>query len=255
MKYLIVDDEPDAIRDLSMVVTEIDDHAVIDTATNADNAYFLCTQDSYDVIFLDVNMPGKNGLTLAGELREIVPFLNTIIVTAHEEYALDALRLYVSGYIVKPARSDEVREALDNLRNPVVSRQKGFTARCFGDFEAFYDGNPIRFRRSKTKEMLAYLIDRRGSVVSGAQLRAVLWEDELEDTDRLSNYFSQLTRDIKTTLEELGCDDVLVIKRNAYAIVAEKITCDLYKALDNDPHFMDHYTGEYMNQYSWSEFR
>ena len=255
MKYLIIDDEPEAIRDLSGVVREIDNHAVIDTATNGDDAYFLSKQDSYDVFFIDINMPQKNGIQLARELKLIIPYINIIIVTADPGYALEALKLYVSGYILKPAKTEDVREALDNLRNPVVSRQKGFSARCFGDFEAFYDGRPIRFRRTKTKEMLAYLIDRRGSVVSGAQLRAVLWEDELEDTDRLSNYFSQLTRDIKTTLEETGCDDILSIKRNAYAIVPQKISCDLYRALDSDPHFMENYTGEYMNQYSWSEFR
>ena len=254
MKYLIVDDEPEAIRHLSGVVTQTDDHAIIDTATNTEDAYYLSTHDTYDVFFVDIKMPGKNGLELAEDLKSIKPFVNIIFVTAHPEYALEAHRLYVSGYIVKPAKSLEVSEALKNLRHPVVFRHKGFSARCFGDFEAFYDGRPIRFRRSKTKELLAYLIDRRGSVVTGAQLRAVLWEDKA-DTQQLTDSFSQLTRDLKTTLEELGCRDILLIKRNAYAVAPDRIPCDLYRALDNDPLFMEGYTGEYMSQYSWSEFR
>ncbi len=255
MKYLIIDDEPAAIRDLSMVVSDVDPEAVIDTATNTDAAFELCKKDTYDILFLDINMPGKDGITLARELKDIMPMGNIIMVTAYPQYALDALQLYVSGYILKPAMEDDIREALKNLRNPVASRTDGFYARCFGDFEAFYNGQPIRFRRTKTKELLAYLIDRRGSVVTGAQLRAVLWEDESEDGDRLSNYFSQLTRDIKATLEEIGCEDILKIKRNAYSIAPDKISCDLYRALENDPKFFDHYTGEYMNQYSWAEFR
>ena len=255
MKYLIIADKPKDIRDLSVVLCDIDTDAVIDTALNSDNAFELCKKDTYDVIFLEIAMSDGKGLNLAEKLKELMPLVNMVIVTEGKDYAYDALRLYVSAYILKPVTIKDVREALSNLRNLIASEQKGLSARCFGDFEIFFNGHPVRFRRTKTKEMLAYLIDRRGSVVSGAQLRAVLWEDEQEDTERLSNYFSQLTRDIKATLEEVGCPEAIAVKRNAYAVVPDKISCDLYRALEKDPKFMDGYKGEYMSQYSWSEFR
>ena len=252
MKLLIIDDEQTAIRDLSMVLNDIDKTCEIDSASSADQALSLCRSNDYDVIFLDINMPGKSGLTIAKDIKSVSPDANIVMVTAYPQYALDALRLYVSGYILKPAEESEVREALLHLRNPLSSKRSGLFVRCFGDFEVFYDAEPVKFRRSKTKEMFAYLIDRRGSSVTGSQLRVVLWED---DGDRFSNYFSQLTHDIKNVMEEIGCGDVLAISRNAYAIVPEKIDCDLYRVLKSDHDFMTHYKGEYMSQYSWAEYR
>lgn len=255
MKLLIIDDEQTAIRDLSMVLNDIDKTCEIDSASSADQALSLCRSNDYDVIFLDINMPGKSGLTIAKDIKSVSPDANIVMVTAYPQYALDALRLYVSGYILKPAEESEVREALLHLRNPLSSKRSGLFVRCFGDFEVFYDAEPVKFRRSKTKEMFAYLIDRRGSSVTGSQIRAVLWEDDQDDRDRLSNYFSQLTYDMKSTMDEIGCGDVLDISRNAYAVITERIPCDLFRALKSDNDYLSHYTGEYMSQYSWAEYR
>ena len=255
MRYLIIDDEQSAIRDLSTVLSWIEPESLITGVSNGEEAIELCRENVYDVIFLDIDMPGKSGLTLAKEIKEIRPAINIIVVTAYPQYALDALRLYVSGYILKPAEKSELREALNNLRNPIVSSKNGLFVRCFGDFEVFYNGEPVKFKRTKTKEMFAYLVDRYGSTVTGAQLRAVLWEDDMDDNDRLSNYFSQLTRDIKNTFEEIGCSDVIDISRNAYAVIPEKIPCDLYRELLKDRDFWSGYAGEYMSQYSWAEYR
>ena len=255
MKILVVDDEPAAVRDLSMVLNDVSEDFDIDSAGDAPEAISLCEKHSYDVLFVDIDLPGMSGLNLAKRIKELHPAANIIMVTAYPQYALDAHKLFVSGYILKPAMENDIKAVLSNLRYPVASEQSGLYVRCLGDFEAFYDGEPIRFHRSKTKELFAYLVDRRGSVVSGSMLRAILWEDDTGDGERLSNYFSQLTRDIKNTLEKLGCDDVLKISRNAYAIVPEKISCDYYRAIERDPDFWSHYNGEYMNQYSWGEYR
>ena len=254
MRLLIIDDEQPAIRDLTVVLSEVEPDAVIESTVSQEDAVSMCREHEYDVAFLDINMPGKGGLALAKELKAVRPMINIIIVTAYPQYALDAHRLYVSGYILKPAGETEVREAMRNLRNPILTNREGLYVRCFGDFEVFYNGEPVRFKRSKTKEMFAYLVDRHGSVVTGGQLRTILWGDEMADEGRLSNYFSQLTHDIKSTFDEIGCGDVLDISRNAYAVVPDKINCDLYRELKKDHDFLSHYTGEYMSQYSWMEF-
>ena len=81
--------------------------------------------------------PVKPELSLPRQSEACVPEINIIIVTAYEEYALNALRLYVSGYILKPVIDSELKEALDNLRVPVTKKisDRRLTAKCFGHFE------------------------------------------------------------------------------------------------------------------------
>ena len=69
--------------------------------------------------------PVKPDLSLPRQSEACVPEINIIIVTAYEEYALNALRLYVSGYILKPVIDSELKEALDNLRVPVTKKDIG----------------------------------------------------------------------------------------------------------------------------------
>ena len=160
MKILLVDDEAGALRDLLRVMEKAAPGDEIVTARESKAALSLCGEQRFDAVFLDIKMPDMDGLTLTSEIKRICPMTNIIIVTAYPNFALDALRLYVSDYILKPARPEDVRQALLNLRHPVSDTRKGLYVQCFGHFEVFYDGQPVRFRRTKVKELFAYLIDR-----------------------------------------------------------------------------------------------
>ena len=162
----------------------------------------------------------------------------------------------MSDYILKPALAEDVRMALTHLRNPVPDRKKGLFVQCFGNFAVFYDGEAVHFRRAKAKELFAYLIDRRGAPATNAELRAVLWEDGAENSDRKRRYFAQIVYELRRTLEGLGCTELFVQSRNSYAIRPENISCDYYLALSQkDIQLSGCYEGEYMSQYSWAEQR
>ena len=113
MNILIVDDEVTALRDLARVLRDAAPEATVETADGAKKALASCRKQAFDVAFLDITMPDKDGLTLAKELKQLCPLLNIVMVTAYPQYALDAMHLYVSDYILKPARRDEVRRAMD----------------------------------------------------------------------------------------------------------------------------------------------
>lgn len=251
MNILIVDDERTALNDLEKVLQSVAPGSKIYTAGLADEALQLCRGICFDVAFMDIQMPGKDGLSLARELKAIRPMLNIVMVTAYQEYAYDAFRLYVSDYILKPAMADDVRRAMKNLRNPVASYQKGLFVQCFGNFEVFYDGKVVNFGRAKAKEMFAYMIDRKGSSSTNAELCSVLWEDEGEKEH--SSYFAQVVYALRAGLKELGCEGVFVHSRNAYAVAPDRISCDYYNFLAGDPQAAGAYRGEYMTQYSWAE--
>ena len=255
MTILVVDDEAAARRDLLRVLTEVAPGANVLQAGNAKDALSVCRETDVDVAMLDIHLPGQDGLSLAAQLKELSPLINIVMVTAYPQYALDALNLYVGGYLLKPVTPDKLREALRNLRNPVSEKEKGLYVRCFGSFEVFFDGEIVRFPRTQSKEVFAYLIDRNGAAATTDELCAVLWEDEQIPPEKQRNYFYHIYRDLKDTLTSLGYGDILTGSRGSYAVIPERIACDYYLAMQRDRDALRNFRGEYMGQYSWAEGR
>lgn len=122
----------------------------------------------------------------------------------------------------------------------------------FGNFEVFYKGTPISFGRSKAKELLAYLIDRRGATVTTAEACAVLWEDK-EYNFSLQRQFQTIVSDLMKSLKRHKCDRFIRRRRNSLAIDVAGLDCDFYKLMAGDKLIAKQYNGEYMSNYSWAE--
>ena len=195
-----------------------------------------------------------NGLLLAEELQKIQPKINIIFVTGYSEYALDAHKLFASGYLVKPASTEEVQNVLNNLRYPVENKKPRIFVKCFGNFEIFVDDSPLVFRRKKTKELFAYLVDCRGSFCKNGELIGILWEDA-GNLDSRASQIRSFIADLRKTFEDVGLGDVIVKEHNAIAIRPNLIDCDFYHFMNGDPEGINAFMGEYMNQYSWAETR
>ncbi|MBO4414420.1 MAG: response regulator [Lachnospiraceae bacterium] len=255
MNILIVDDEYAAIVDIRKVLNTVVPDAQIFEAGNAEEAMAVCERNDVHVVFLDVEMPGKNGLLLAEDIKKVRPMANIVILTAYEQYALDAHKKFVSGYLLKPALTEEVKKVLDNLRYPVPETRQGLYIRCFGTFEVFYNGEIVKFGRALSKEVLAYLIDRNGASVTGAEICSILWEDEFDGSEKYKNYLYHIYDDLQESLNRIGYADILSKSRNSYAVYPDKIDCDYYRALRADPRAAAEFRGEYMTQYSWAESR
>ena len=139
------------------------------------------TGEGFDVAFLDIEMPGMSGIALAQRLKELCPRGNLIFVTGFSQYMAEAFQLHASGYIRKPVTVKAVEEELRNLRYPVQERAAPtLRVQAFGNFEVFYGGRPVHFSRSRTKELFAYLIDRRGAGSTMGELISILWEGRLD---------------------------------------------------------------------------
>lgn len=211
-----------------------------------------------DIAFLDIRMPGKTGIDLARAIKIIKPDINIIIVTAYADYALEALRLYVSGYILKPFKDKDIKEALDNLRKPLGDTpprsSKPVRAQCFGNFELFFNNKPISFSRQKEKELLAYLICLNGSSASRGEICAYLFEDE--DSEKKNNeYLKKIIYTLRKDLSRLGIENLIIHSRNSYSVNTDMIECDYYDYLLNrsEKSAQDIYRAGFMNQYSWAE--
>jgi len=116
MEILIVDDELLARERLVRMIEKLDEHTVIAEADNADTALAAIDTFDPDVILLDVRMPGKDGLALAHEISALDCPPAIIFCTAFDQYALDAFGTSAIGYLLKPIKSEQLREALSKAQ-------------------------------------------------------------------------------------------------------------------------------------------
>ena len=145
MKILVVDDGQLAINSLIRILCRVAPDCDYISAMTTDDALTWLRQGPMDAAFLNLEMPGMNGLALARMIQKIQPRCNLIVVTEHPEYALEALQIFVSGFLLKPANEADVRNVLENLRYPAEDVPAGVKVQCFGNFEVFVGGRPLSF--------------------------------------------------------------------------------------------------------------
>lgn len=150
---------------------------------------------------------------------------------------------------------DEVerkRVRLASLAQPIPDKPLA-TIRTFNYFDVFVGDKPVVFHSTKSKELLALLVDRQGGFVTSAEAIACLWENNDADKTTLARYRKCAMR-LKNTLEEYGIGDIVeVAKGGARRIVPEKVDCDLYRYLSGSTAFENLFAGSYLNNYSWGE--
>lgn len=249
MRILIVDDEPLILNGEEALIRQCAPAAQIESFCDPAEALHALQKQPADVVFLDIELPETNGITLAKQMKALCPLLNIVFVTAYDDYYAEAIGLRASGYLQKPVTKQQIEEELCNLRHPVAERRNGMFVRTFGSFEVFFNGTPLHFHYNKTKELFAYLIDRRGTLVSRDELITVLWGGE----ERHDSYFKQLLKDLRDKLEQIGCGDLLLTNHGTVGLLCDKIACDYFDWIHGFPRGINAYRGEYMRQFSWSE--
>ena len=253
MRVIAVDDERIALDGILRLLKKILPDAEIEGYSDPVKALGSVEEKGCDVAVLDIEMRNMNGIDAARTLMERDKPCNIIFTTGYSEYTGEAFALHASGYLLKPISEKALRRELADLRYPVRERRPELKVKTFGNFEVYADGQPVHFRYSKSKELLAYLVDRRGTFCSNGELIGVLW-DEAGDTDSTKSYLKNVRSDLVNTLSKLGLEGVVRHQRNRTGIDPEQIDCDFYRWLKNEARDRETYTGEYMQQYSWSEF-
>ena len=248
MIAIAVDDEALMLRALVMAVSSSPDISKVVNFSDCEEALDYVKNNPIDVAFLDINMRGMGGLALAEKIVGFRPNCKIVFCTGYEEYAIPAFKLHASGYLMKPISAEDVQGEIDNIKG-VRYKEKLLEVKCFGNFEVYAKGERLLFKRSKTKELFAFLIDRNGAGMTAKQICAVLFPDDLDDTKNVA-YLRQLVLDLKTTLKSVGAEEVLRHETPCYRVDTNLIKCDYMSYLTSGkPEFL----GEYMTQYSWAE--
>lgn len=250
MRILLVDDEKLQLLRLKKAVEETSpEGSEILSFSNPTQALDAFSDQGIDLAFLDIEMPGMNGIELAKRIKSKWPRANIIFVTAYDQYALDAYRIHASGYVTKPVNKAKIAVEFADLRHPVsLPSKKKLQIKCFGNFELFHQGEPVVFTYAKSKELFAYLVDREGALATLGELNTVLWEEDHP------SYLRNLIADIQSSLKAIGAGEVFLKRRNACSIDIDEIDCDAYEYKKGNPEAIRAYRGEYMIQYPWAVF-
>ncbi len=208
--------------------------------------------ESLDLALLDVVMPGMNGLDLMRELKMIYPKLVVMFISSHERYAVPALKGKADYYIVKPFTREEVEECIERARLLAVRKNKRLRARTFGRFDLFVDGNLVKFRNAKAKELLALCVDHRGGEVTMEEAIDKLWENREYDS-RVKQCYRTAVMQLKITLRKYNALDLFITTRGACYINAKLMDCDYYDLLDGRQEAVRKFDDTYMTEYFWAE--
>ena len=248
MIAIAVDDEILMLGALVAAIEASPDIAEVSSFSDCEEALSFVKENYVDVAFLDINMRGMGGLTLAEKIVAERPNCKIVFCTGYEEYAIPAFKIHASGYLMKPISAEDVQSEIDNIKG-VRRMEKPLTVKCFGNFEVYAKNEKVMFKRLKSKELFAFLVDRNGAGMTAKQICAVLFPDDMDDTKNAA-YLRQLVLDLKNTLKSVGAEGVLCHETPCYRIDTSLIKCDYVSYLENGkPEFF----GEYMTQYSWAE--
>lgn len=256
MKILAVDDEVIQLRMLQEAIEEAVPGCELACFENPVEALTWAREAHPDVAFCDIQMPLMTGIMLGKELKKDNPKINLVFVTGYyQNYAVEAFQLRSSGYLQKPASAEAVAIEMQNLRYPISHEAKNsrLKIRCFDRFEVFADGIPMTFERSRTKEVLAFLIDRKGAAVNGNEICAALYPENGPKEINNKSDLRKCVADLRSRLREIDAEDILIKGFNSYAVVPSLIDCDYYDWEKGEPYAVRAFHGEYMSQYPWAE--
>ena len=131
-------------------------------------------------------------------------------------------------------------------------QKQNLEAKTFGNFTLLFNNKVIKFSRTKSLELMAYLIYKNGSSVQTKELINVLW-GEHADSARYGANLRNLIVDIKQSLAELEIQNFFITEYNNFRINPKTIKCDYYDFLAGYPDAVKSFAGEFMSQYSWAE--
>ena len=176
LRAIIVDDEPLARDELAFMLSEVGGVEVVGQAGDAHEAIKLAEREEPHVAFVDLRMPGPDGIALAQALRRRHPQLQVVVVSAHDDAALRAFEAQVLDYVLKPARLERVRTAVERAQQAIAPQQAG------GSGNGTHAATAGKDASAKESGVLERLAVRRGGVYVVLEVADVIYfetRDEL----------------------------------------------------------------------------
>lgn len=200
IRVIIVDDHPLVREGLRKVLTLDDEIEVIDEAGDGQGAINLARRLRPDVVLMDINMPGTNGIEATRVIKREIPSTGIIALTIHEEeeYVLELVRAGVSGYVLKDIAPAKLLETIKTVAKGQSVIDPGITNKLFGELNRLS-------KRRKEKEEWETLTDREMDVLqlmsqgcSNKEIARSLTISEKTVKNHVTNIFRKLQVEDRT---------------------------------------------------------
>lgn len=229
IRAVIADDELHAHERFKRVANEIESVEVLGTFFSSESLLSFLQKNEVDAVFLDIEMPGKSGLTLAQEIKELDKNVQIVFLTAYEQYAVQAFEIDVTDYLVKPVTAQRLTATAQRIASNKHEKQQNNkpTITCFGAFSVKVNGQILAWKNRRAKELMAFLVHKNGVPVSWEQITEALWFD-LDYDKAHANLHTTMYR-LRKHLSEAGIEHILEVQRDNYRIKPEAVCCDYYR--------------------------
>ncbi|MBQ7887528.1 MAG: response regulator [Clostridia bacterium] len=249
MRVILVDDEPLSLELFKIECGNMPGFDVVGFFDNPIDALEFARKNPVDFALLDIDMPEMTGIELARKLRSVRPGMIVIFVTAHPEYAADAIHAKADFVVFKPYEREDILDALERARLLSERQKKRVRFRTFGHFDMFVEGRLVNFKSAKAKELLALCVSRMGGEVTIYEMVNVLWSGT---GDQGLGYRTTI-KALSDTLKEVDADGILRRKRSVLSLNTDEFDCDLLDFKAGKASALNAFHGEFMQQYLWAQ--
>lgn len=252
MRAIIVEDEPLMTEAFLRMSKGIEDLNIVGTFETAEEAVEYSENHLFEIAFLDIELPGKNGIECARVLREKTPELLIVFISAYDDYVRESNLLGGDDYIVKPYKAETIEKTMEKMRLLVRRQKKNVYVQMFGRFTVIKDGVPIPLR-GKAKEILAFILVKRGKEVSNEEIYCAIWESREYSNVHMKVYYNALKR-LKDSLQKYKLQDMIFSTARGQMANTETFDCDYYSWQDDHIDKSIRFEGEFLTEYSWGEY-
>jgi two-component SAPR family response regulator len=232
IKIAAVDDEFHVLERFERMVAEIDELELCGLFKTGDALMDYMKVHPLDAVFLDIEMPGVNGLELSEKVLNLNEDIDIIFVTAFNQYAIEAFELHALDYILKPLTEVRLDKTVRRLLKPHKSSMRSVKPfiQCIGDFEVLLGNEVLFWKNSKAKEILAFLVQNNGAPVTWEKIVDAVWPNY--NAEKAHTNFHATTYLLRKRLSEAGITQILEGGRGKYRIKTDQVDCDLYQLED-----------------------
>ncbi|GAF65529.1 putative response regulator [Bacillus sp. TS-2] len=263
IRVILIDDEILAISLLENLLNQMNAVHIVGKFTDGEEAVMAVNELKPDLIFLDIEMQGKNGIQIAESLKTQEQ-LDIVFVTAYDQYALEAFQVHAVDYLLKPIDQKRLEETVLRISSrkqghSKAQKKKPFKAQFLGHFILYNkDGHSIKWRTKKVKELCAYLL-HQNKAMHKDQIMDALWPDSSFEKAKglLHTSMYQLRKELKNQ----GFEEVIEFVDERYRLHLDyesdfKRMTQLEQ--ERNEHYiqqlLDIYKGDYLaeDDYEWS---
>lgn len=287
LRAVLIDDEEIALDVLEILLMEVGGISVAGKFRIVSDALEQTPELNPDLIFLDIEMPGANGLIVGETLNARCPDAKIIFVTAYHQYAVEAFETNAIGYLLKPVAKERLMKTLSRYEvlqakaakhadpSPVADAvadagrageapRQFLSLKVMGSLELYDEGGRLAtWRTKKTKELFAFLWSFNGEPAYRYHILDQLWPEL--DSERAQALFHTTLYNLRHMLRNAGFPDMVVFRDERYWMRTEYIRSDVDRmeaimqgAVEHgDQELISLYRGDYLEteHYGWAELR